>query len=61
MTKSISLIAFLCLLISCAQNPKAGEEKSTVSSIDTLQNNPTETTQVNLDGIEVSPKNFKIL
>jgi quercetin dioxygenase-like cupin family protein len=61
MTKSISLIAFLCLLISCVQNPKAGEEKLTVSPIDTLQNNPTETTQVNLDGIEVSPKNFKIL
>ncbi len=52
-TKSISLIALLFLLISCSENPKSNEETAIVS--------PKDTTQINLDGVEESPENFKIL
>lgn len=62
MIKSFSLITLLFLLISCAQNQKP-EVKSIDSSMDTLQDHLLKTgiPQVNLDGIEMSPQNFKIL
>ncbi len=63
MTKLISRIAILCLLISCTQNSKSGVEKLDALSIDASHNNlaKTDATRINLDGVKVSPQNFKIL
>lgn len=55
MIKFVSLIILLCLLIACTQKPNANGEKSA------SQNDATATDQVNLDGVKVSPQNFKIL
>ena len=63
MTNLISLTTLLCLLLSCNQNSKSTEDKSLGSSTDALQNKTAviDTTQINIDGVKVSPENFKIL
>lgn len=55
MIKFKSLIILLCLLIACTQKPNAN------AKISASENDATDTVQVNLDGIKVSPQNFKIL
>jgi len=55
MIKFNSLTILLCLLIACTQKPNANAKKSA------SENNATDTVQVNLDGVKVSPENFKIL
>lgn len=58
MTKFILLITLLCLLITCTQKSISNDEKSTASKSSALE---IDTVQLNLDGVEVSPENFKIL
>ncbi len=58
MTKFILLITLLCLLINCTQKSISNEEKYTASKSSALEK---ETVQLNMDGVEVSPENFKIL
>ena len=63
MTNLISLTTLLCLLLSCNQNSKSIEDKSLGLSTGALQNKTAviDTTQINIDGVKVSPENFKIL
>ncbi len=63
MNKLISLTVFLFLHASCTQNHKSVAENSIISATDSAQYNSTQTdtAQLNLDGVKVSPENFKIL
>ena len=63
MKKLILLIAIGYLITSCNQNPKTVQNKDIITS-DTLKNLKSakdDTAKLNIDGLKVSPANFKLL
>ena len=63
MKKIILLIAIGYLITSCNQNPKTANNKDIIAS-DTLKNLKSakdDTAKLNIDGLKVSPANFKLL
>ena len=63
MKKLIPLIAICYLITSCNQNPKTAQNKDIITA-DTIKNSKSlksDTAKLNIDGLNVSPSNFKLL
>ena len=63
MKKLIPLIAICYLITSCNQNPKTAQNKDIITA-DTIKNSKSlksDTAKLNIDGLKVSPSNFKLL